>query len=37
MVEAETYWGPLWEDEAQHIERAESIRRAQKRKISHMD
>ena len=36
MVKAETYWKSLWE-EAQHNERAEWIRREQKRKVSHMD
>ena len=36
MAEAETYWKSLW-GEAQHNERAEWIRREQKRKISHMD
>jgi hypothetical protein len=33
MAEAESLWG----EEAQHNERAEWIRRGQKRKISHMD
>jgi hypothetical protein len=37
MAEAETYWKSLWGEEAQHNERAEWIRREQKRKISHMD
>jgi len=37
MAEAETYWKSLWREEAQHNERAECIRREQKRKISHMD
>ena len=36
MAEAETYWKSLW-GEAQHNERAEWIRREQKRKISLMD
>jgi hypothetical protein len=36
MAEAETYWKSLWGEEAQHNERAEWIRREQKRKISHM-
>jgi hypothetical protein len=36
MAEAETYWKSLW-GEAQHTERAEWIRREQKRKTSHMD
>ena len=35
MAEAETYWKSLW-GEAQHNERAEWIRREQKRKISLM-
>jgi hypothetical protein len=37
MSEAEIYWKSLWGEEAQHNERAEWIRREQKRKISHMD
>jgi len=37
MAEAETYWKSLWGEETQHNERAEWIRREQKRKISHMD
>jgi len=37
MAEAETYWKSLWGEEAQHNERAEWLRREQKRKISHMD
>jgi hypothetical protein len=37
MAEAETYWKSLWGEEAQHNERAEWIRREQKRKISHID
>ena len=37
MAEAETYWKSLWGEEAQHNERAEWMRREQKRKISHMD
>ena len=37
MAEAETYWKSLWREEAQHNERAEWIRREEKRKISHMD
>ena len=36
MAEAETYWKSLWGEEAQHNERAEWIRREQKRKVSHM-
>jgi len=36
MAEAETYWKLLWREEAQHNERAEWIRREQKRKISLM-
>ena len=31
MAEAETYWKSLWGEEAQHNERAEWIRREQKR------
>ena len=37
MAEAETYWKSLWGEEAQHNERAEWIRREQKRKICLMD
>ena len=37
MAEAETNWKSLWGEEAQHNERAEWIRREQKRKISPMD
>jgi len=37
MAEAETYWKSLWGEEAQHNERAEWIRRKQKRKVSLMD
>ena len=37
MAEAETYWKSLWEEETQHNERAEWIRRELKRKVSHMD
>jgi hypothetical protein len=37
IAEAETYWNSLWGEEAQHNERAEWIRKEQKRKISHMD
>ena len=37
MSEAETYWKSLWGEEAQHNERAEWIRREQKRKVSHVD
>jgi hypothetical protein len=37
MAEAETYWKSLWGEEAQHNERAEWIRREEKRKIRHMD
>jgi hypothetical protein len=37
MAEAETYWKSLWGEEAQHDERAEWIRREQKRKIKIMD
>jgi len=36
MAEAETYWKSLWGEEAQHNERAECIRREQKRKVSYM-
>jgi len=36
MAEAETYWRSLWGEEAQHNERAEWIRREQKRKVSYM-
>jgi len=37
IAETETYWKSLWGEEAQHNERAEWIRREEKRKISHMD
>ena len=37
MAEAETYWKSIWGEEAQHNERAEWIRREQKRRISHMN
>ena len=37
MAEAETYWKSLWGEEVQHNERAEWIRREQKRKVCHMD
>jgi len=37
VAEAETYWKSLCGEEAQHNERAEWIRREQKRKISFMD
>jgi hypothetical protein len=37
MTEAEIYWKSLWGEEAQHNERAEWIRREQKRKINHID
>jgi hypothetical protein len=37
MAEEETYWKSLWGEEAQHNERAEWVRREQKRKVSHMD
>ena len=37
IAEAETYWKSLWEEGAQHNERAEWIRGEQKRKINHMD
>jgi len=37
MAEAETCCKSLWGEEAQHNERAEWIRREQKRKVSHMD
>jgi len=37
MAQAETYWKSLWREEAQNNERAECIKREQKRKISHMD
>ena len=36
MAEAETYWKSLWGEEAKHNERAEWIRREQKRKVSYM-
>jgi len=36
MAEAETYWKSLWGEEAQRNERAERIRREQKRKVSYM-
>jgi hypothetical protein len=31
MVEAETYWKPLWEEEAQHNERAEWIKKGREK------
>ena len=37
MAEAETYWKSLWGEEAQHNERAQWIRREEKRKIRYMD
>jgi len=37
MAETEIYWKSLWGEEAQHNERAEWIRREQKRKVSHID
>ena len=37
MTEAETYWKSLWGEEAQHNERAEWIRREEKRKIRYVD
>jgi hypothetical protein len=37
MAEAETYWKSLWGEEAQHNERAEWLRREQKRKTSLME
>ena len=37
MTEAETYWKSQWGEEAQHNERAEWIRREEKRKIKYMD
>ena len=37
MTEAETYWKSLWEEEAQHNERAKWIRREEKRKIKYVD
>jgi hypothetical protein len=37
MREAETYWKSLWGEESQLNERAEWIRREEKRKIRHMD
>jgi hypothetical protein len=37
MAETKTYWRSLWGEEAQHNERAEWIRREQKREISLMD
>ena len=36
MAETETYWKSLRGEEAQHNERAEWIRREQKRKVGHM-
>jgi len=36
-AQAETYWKSLWGEGAQHNERAEWLRREQKRKVSHMD
>ena len=36
MREAETYWKSLWGKEVQHNERADWIRREQKRKVSYM-
>ena len=37
MALAETYWKSLWGEKAQHNERAEWIRREEKRKVSPMD
>jgi hypothetical protein len=37
MAESETYCKSLWEEEAQHNETAEWIRKEKKRKVSHMD
>ena len=37
MAEAETYWESPWGEEAEHNERAEWLRRVQKRKVSHID
>jgi hypothetical protein len=37
MAEEDTYWKSLWGEEAQHTERAEWIRREQKRKVRQMD
>jgi hypothetical protein len=37
MAEAETYWKSRWGEESQHNEKAECIRREEKRKVSHMD
>jgi len=37
MIEAETYWKSLWGEAAQNNERAEWIRREEKRKIRYMD
>jgi len=37
MAETETYWKSLWGEEAQHNERAQWIRREEKRKFSHMN
>jgi hypothetical protein len=37
MPEVEVYWKSLWGEAAEHDERAERIRREQKRKISQMD
>ena len=36
MAETETYWKSLWGEEAQYNERAEQIRKEQKKKVSHM-
>jgi hypothetical protein len=37
IVEAETYWKPLWTEEALHNERSIWIRRKEKRKFIHMN
>ena len=37
MAEEATYWKSLWGEEAQHNERAECIRKEQKRKVNHID
>jgi hypothetical protein len=37
MAEVEPYWKSLWGEKVQHNERAEWIRREERRKISNMD
>jgi len=37
MAEAQPYWKSLWGEETQHNDRAEWIKREQKRKVIHMD